>query len=284
MHFHVHHVTRYRYNRPVWCEPLTVRLRPRSDYRQRLLSFALDIEPAPNGLGESIDLEGNEVTTAWFEAATDFLTVTTSFEAETKDMNPFQFVLRPAATRLPLMPSAEEQRHYDLYARPRAGSAEVDELAQRLAREADFGTLDFLYGLNEWIHARHEKILRPDGAAWEPQQTLREGRGACRDLALLFSEVCRVFNIPSRFVSGYGASLDEATDRELHAWAEVYLPGAGWRGFDPSLGLAITEQHLAVAVGATPELAAPTSGTFRGDAESRLEAEIVIETTAAGSI
>jgi len=108
---------------------------------------------------------------------------------------------------------------------------------------------------------------------------LRAGRGSCRDLAVLFIEACRTLNIPSRFVSGYGVSLDETTDHELHAWAEVYLPGAGWRGFDPSIGLAITERHLAVAVGATPELAAPTSGAFRGEAESWLETEIEIETS-----
>jgi transglutaminase-like putative cysteine protease len=284
MHFQARHVTRYRYSRPVWCEPLTVRLKPRSDYRQRLLSFDLDIDPVPKGRCDSIDLEGNEVTTAWFEAATDFLTVTTSFEAETEDVNPFQFVLRPTATRIPLVAPAEEQRYFELYAKPLTRSKEVDELVHRLAQKADFRTVEFLCGLNDWIHAHHEKILRPSGSAWEPQLTLREGRGACRDLAVLFVEACRVLNIPSRFVSGYGASLDETTDRELHAWAEVYLPGAGWRGFDPSVGLAVAERHLAVAVAAISDLAAPTSGTFRGEAHSSLESEIAIEATPARSI
>src|SRR5207237_10338669 len=118
--------------------------------------------------------------------------------------------------------------------------------------ETGFRTAEFVGRANEWIYENHEKIVRPIGSPWEPAQTLLERRGSCRDLAVLLIEACCVMNIPSRFVSGYGASADdEEADRQLHAWAEVYLPGAGWRGFDPSLGLAITERHLTVATGAT---------------------------------
>lgn len=229
-------------------------------------------------------MEGNDVATAWFGAPTDQLTISTTFEAETSDANPFQFLLCPAAMRLPLVASPLESPQFPLYAQPQSPAAEVEQFARDLASEAKFSTVDFLCGLNERIHARHEKIMRPDGGPWPADRTLREGRGACRDLAVLFIESCRVLNIPSRFVSGYGLSIDEATDRELHAWAEVYLPGAGWRGFDPTLGLVITERHLAVATGIAPELAAPVSGTFRGDASSTLSAEIEIETSAAHSV
>ena len=284
MHFSVRHVTRYRYSRPVSCEPLTVRLRPRSDHRQRLLSFQISIDPAPKGLFDAIDLEGNDVSAAWFSAAMDELTISSTFEAETFDSNPFQFLLFPAATKLPLVADAIESKHFALYAARQSPSAAVEEVARDLANEARFSTVEFLCGLNEWIHAHHENILRPTGAPWPADQTLREGRGACRDLAVIFIEACRVLNIPSRFVSGYSVNVDKATDRELHAWAEVYLPGAGWRGFDPSLGLATTERHLAVAVGLTPEMAAPITGTFRGDAASLLEAEIEIETSDAHSV
>jgi transglutaminase-like putative cysteine protease len=277
MHIKARHVTRYRYSQPVWCEPLTVRLRPRNDFRQRLLSFGLEVDPPPAGINETMDLEGNTAATVWFSEAAETLALTTAFEAVTEDVNPFQFVLHPSATRLPLTPTAEEHPHFALYASQREHSPEVVKTAHDLARQANLDTLEFLCSLNEWIHARHEKILRPDGAAWAPEQTMREGRGACRDLAVLFMAVCRVFNIPSRFVSGYGLTFEESKDHELHAWAEVYLPGAGWRAFDPSLGLAITERHLSVAVGVTPELAAPVSGTFRGDATSQLQVEMDIE-------
>lgn len=276
MHFSARHTTRYRYTAPVWCQPLTVRLRPRTDFRQRLLRFSLDIDPAPKGLSDSIDLEGNNVAIVLFDAPLDALTLTTSFEADTDDVNPFQFFLRPDATRLPLVPAPEEEPFFAIYAKSRSRTAEVEELAHELAGEAEFDTLRFVCDLSDWIHSHHENIVRPEGPAWQPRQTLREGRGACRDLAVLFLEACRVMNVPSRFVSGYGLRLDQSSDHELHAWAEVYLPGAGWRAFDPSLGLAITDRHLTVAAAATPDLAAPTCGAYRGNAQSRLEAEIEI--------
>src|SRR5262245_65391267 len=98
MHFSIHHVTRYRYSRPVFCEPLTVRLRPRTDHRQRLLRFTIEFEPASKGRSHAIDLEGNEVTIAWFAGSTESLTVTTAVEAETDDVNPFHFLLKLSAT------------------------------------------------------------------------------------------------------------------------------------------------------------------------------------------
>src|SRR6476469_9247798 len=108
MHIAACHITRYRYSSPVWCQPLTVRLKPRSDFRQRLLRFSLEIEPSPKGQCSAIDLEGNEVTIAWFDGITESLTIRTSFDAETADVNPFQFLLRPDAARLPLVPLTQE--------------------------------------------------------------------------------------------------------------------------------------------------------------------------------
>jgi len=280
MYFTARHITRYRYSSPVWCHPLTVRLKPRTDFRQRLVRFSLDIEPSPNGLFCEIDLEGNDATTAWFDGATTAsLTITTSFEVETAEVNPFQFLLRPDAARLPLVPLAAEEPYFALYARSSSRSPDAEDLAHEVARHADYDTVKFVCDMNDWIYRQHEKIVRPEDPAWLPRQTLYEGKGACRDLAVLLIECCRAMNIPSRFVSGYGLRLDQSEDHELHAWAEVYLPGAGWRAFDPSLGLAITDRHITVAVGATPDSAAPTSGTFRGNAKSNLEAQIEIAAT-----
>jgi transglutaminase-like putative cysteine protease len=276
MHFSGCHVTRYRYSSPVKCLPLDIRLKPRADYRQRLLEYKLEIDPSPNAISNSLDWDGNEVATAWFGHELDTLTISTSFEAETDDGDPFQFLLRADATRLPLVPAANEESHFAVYARPRAVTAEVEELVHELARDANFDTLKFVCDFNQWIYCHLEKIVRPTGVAWRPRQTLRESRGACRDLAVLFIEGCRLMNVPSRFVSGYSARSDDLTNHELHAWAEVFLPGGGWRGFDPSLGLAVTERHLAVAAGATPAEAAPTSGQFSGNATGHLETEVSI--------
>ena len=104
--------------------------------------------------------------------------------------------------------------------------------------------------------------------------------GACRDLTVLFMECCRSLGLAARFVSGYQEG-DKGTDRRyMHAWAEVYLPGGGWRGFDPTHGIAVTDRHVAVASGPTPATAAPISGTFRGTgAIARMEAALRIEVT-----
>ena len=171
-----------------------------------------------------------------------------------------------------------------------AGSA-GDELLHDAARAlvlADDHQVASL-GLHEvggehWVVERGDRtglgLKFPHGLRVAPQRglsrTLHQRRGSCRDLAVLFIEACRLMNIPCRFVSGYTAGCDDDPDRQLHAWAEAYLPGAGWRGFDPSLGLAITENYLALAAAAQPASAAPVSGTFRGPAESRLNAAIEI--------
>ena len=232
------------------------------------------VEPNPLGLSELTDLEGNDATCAWFGATTDYLTVSSSFTTETSDVDPFMFLLRPDAERLPLRPLTGERPHFDTYAASTLCSEEVEDLAQRIAREVDRATIPFVSQMNHWVFVNHEQIIRERGPAWPPLETLDRRQGACRDLAVLFTELCRAMNIPARFVSGYFAEVGGSRDHQLHAWAEVYLPGGGWRGFDPSLGLAITDRHLAVAAGRTPADAAPITGTFRGDVENQMTAQI----------
>ena len=115
------------------------------------------------------------------------------------------------------------------------------------------------------MFARTDRHIRPDGNAQDAVHTLMSGRGACRDLSVLFMATCRSLGIPARFASGYQA-FSEAVDggRHLHAWPEVWLPGVGWRGYDPTHGLAITNGHVALA--AAPEQAAtmPVEGGFWG--------------------
>ena len=107
-------------------------------------------------------------------------------------------------------------------------------------------------------------IVRHEGEPQPPLVTLTQGQGACRDYTVLFLEVCRIVGLAGRFVSGYFGGEPENEERHLHAWAEVYLTNAGWRGYDSMFGLAVADQHIALAAGATPSLAAPTTGTFRG--------------------
>ncbi|HEV2448249.1 MAG TPA: transglutaminase-like domain-containing protein, partial [Candidatus Sulfopaludibacter sp.] len=117
-------------------------------------------------------------------------------------------------------------------------------------------------------------VVREDGPPLPPDVTLREGAASCRDLAVLFCAACRAHRLAARFVSGYERAAAFEEQSEMHAWAEVYLPGGGWRGYDPSRGLAVSTGHIAVAAAADPQLAAPIIGAYRGSARSTMEHSI----------
>lgn len=266
MLFEVSHLTRYRYEEPVVLGPHLVRLRPRCDLSQRVVAHSLTFDPPPQGVTESMDADANAVTLAWFSGRTPSLTIRAACTVETLRPNPFDYVvLEPEAMVLPMTYRERERRALAQYLGD--GAAEADPAVRGLAADAlaaaAGGPTTFLVELCSRIGSAVRQVVRPDGNALAPERTLAMGEGACRDLAVLFIACCRVVGIAARFVTGYETG-DPAGERELHAWAEVYLRGAGWRGWDPSQGLAVADGHVAVAAAATPEAAAATEGTFSG--------------------
>jgi len=147
----------------------------------------------------------------------------------------------------------------------------------KILLESENSTLKFLSLLTSCICENFEHEIRDEGLAYEPEETLSRMKGSCRDFVVLFAEVCRSMGIASRFVSGYTAGDPENDENYLHAWAEGYLPGGGWRGYDPTLGLAVADQHIALTSGATPLQASPVTGSFRGTgATAKIEYELTI--------
>lgn len=124
--------------------------------------------------------------------------------------------------------------------------------------------MDFLLNLNIWIFEHVQRQERLEPGVLPPQRLLAERVGSCRDLAVLFVEVCREAGIPARFVSGCQEGDPDVPEAELHAWAEAYLPGIVWRGYDPTHGLVVTDRHIALAAAPEPEQTMPLIGTFRG--------------------
>jgi transglutaminase-like putative cysteine protease len=273
MRISVVHSTVYRYQKPVHPEPHTFRLRPRDDAAQRLVRFALEISPSPAGRNECLDQDGNVVTEAWFNGPLTELAVRSSFEVETRRENPFDYLPHVPAAAYP-EPLRSALAPY-LEAENPAGP--VSGFAAAIAAAEGRGTLPFLTALNQHMFETFRHVTRDDGPAYPPEITLSAGEGTCRDLAVLFCSACRTMGIAARFVSGYEreAALQERAD--MHAWAEVYLPGGGWRGYDPSQGLAVATSHVAVAAAADPRLAAPISGLYRGDARSEMQFTISME-------
>jgi transglutaminase-like putative cysteine protease len=276
MRFQIAHASAYAFSRPVYLEPHTIRLRPRSDGSQRLTRFTLEIVPPPVGQTDCLDLEGNSVVQAWFSGLTDSLRITARSEVETLRENPFDFSLGdPSFDRLPMEYADELRAGLAPYrSRDHADDAVV-RFASIVADETGRRPLPFLVALNRRIFQECRATTRDEGAPQPPGATLAARQGACRDLAVLFVEACRVLGFGARFVSGYHEGDPDQERRDLHAWAEVYLPGAGWRGYDPTLALTVADRHVAVAAGMRPERAAPIAGTFRGTGVSaRLEADI----------
>lgn len=265
MKFRLRHTTSYQYGAPVFLEPHHFRLMPRGG-AQRLLSYELKLDPAPAGITELLDAEGNAGHYAWFKDRTDRLTVTSSFEVETLRRNPFDYVL--ADLTIATVPVAYSDGLAEIlrpYSQPTGPDRSVYALAREAAQEVEWQTLPFLAALTQRIYRNTAHIVREEGPAQAAADTLRQQTGACRDVAMLFVEACRTMRLAARFVSGYEPGAAQQERSFMHAWAEVFLPGGGWRGYDPSRGLATAENHVAVASGRSPEAAAPITGTFRGD-------------------
>ncbi len=263
--FHIRHQIRYAYGRPVFLEPMTLRLLPRQDGTQEVLHHRLHVEEPPDGNTLALEPGGGEARVLWFQQERQTLELEAEMLVETHRANPYDWIVTdPAALRLPL-------RYEPVLAaalapcRQRTPPGDVSAWAHRVAQEVDFSTTDFLITLADRIHHGFHHVGRPDGAALPPEQTLRERQGACRDTAVLYVAACRSLGLAARFVSGYSMHHPpEVSEHELHAWAEVYVPGGGWRSYDPSLGLAVADGHVALAAAADPELAAVVSGTYRG--------------------
>lgn len=282
MRITIRHRTSYAFDAPVWLEPHVVRLRPRADGALRIVEFALEIDPEPAVRADNLDPEGNVVTRAWFEGRWPRLTLRTRAVVDTLRADPFRFLVMEPERRLPCDYAPGLRERLALYRRPPdAAHPAVRELARAAAADAEHHPARFPLALAQRIHERFTWNTRREGPPHPPEATLAAGRGACRDLAVLFVAGCQAVGLAARFASGY-AHADEQDEADLHAWGEVFLPGGGWRGYDPGLGLAVADRHVTVAAAANPLDAAPVTGSFRGDGvTATLSAKIDLQATAA---
>jgi transglutaminase-like putative cysteine protease len=288
MLFTIDHTTEYRFTRPVFFEPHYLRFCPRTDGSQRVVRFDMQIDPLPVGTTQALDVDGNLITLAWFNELHDRMSLRASVEVETLRENPYDFLVTPGNQRLPIGYQPWEIALLGPALNRTAVPIHVDparELAEQL-REASRGeVIPFLSRLTETISHRFKVVHREEGAPWPPVTTIEQRRGACRDLAVLWIDICRSVGLAARFVSGYHDGDGDRQKHFLHAWAEVYLPGAGWRGFDPTNGLAVADRHVAVAASALPQYASPVTATYRGsNVEAELFADVQIETTSAVAV
>ena len=278
----IDHNTTYSYGKKVVLAPHIVRLCPRNDGGQIPHMFSLKADPPEAGRSVNSDLDGNTTVTLWFTGESERLVIDTHCVVETLRENPFDFILSDLRfLDLPMQYPPEQKAALGPYlAVSRKNALAVTELRETILSRTRGKTMDFILSLCEHIHDNFPHVARDYGAPWAPERTLKEKKGSCRDIVELFASVCRSAGLACRHVSGYALSKRRKTGNELHAWAEVYIPGGGWRGYDPSSGLAVSDRHVAVASGATHELIAPVSGSFYSDgAEAELKFQVRVRKT-----
>ncbi|MEB3295428.1 MAG: transglutaminase family protein [Synechococcales bacterium] len=268
MQYHITHTTLYTYSHAVLLQPHLLRLRPRSDGWQTLEQFELTIFPEPLAQSPITDLDGNATIKLWFAPEpSHHLKIITTSQVTTHLDNPFIYLLEPWVLQLPMdYPSALAAQLQPYWLNP-PGSPAIDpavvQLAQEVLLASDGAVIEFLTLLNQRIYQECHYQIRETGHAYPPGITWREKKGSCRDFTLLFIATCRAIGLAARFVSGYQEGDVDTEDRSLHAWAEVYLPGAGWRGYDPTHGLLVSDRHIALAASPDPRSTLPIEGQVK---------------------
>jgi uncharacterized protein (DUF2126 family)/transglutaminase-like putative cysteine protease len=281
IHVALNHRTSYRYDRPITLSPQIVRLRPAPHCRTPILSYSLKVTPAQHFINWQQDPQSNYLARLVFPEKTTAFEIEVDLVAEMAVFNPFDFFLEESARDFPF--AYEPALEHEL--RPYLEIQETGALLTKFV--ADVGrtkraTIDYLVALNQAVQRRVDYVIRMEPGVQTCEETLGKARGSCRDSAWLLVQAARQLGLAARFVSGYliqlapdvksldGPSGTDTDFTDLHAWTEIYLPGAGWVGFDPTSGLVAGEGHIPLACSPLPGSAAPITGLV-GKAEAVLD-------------
>ena len=271
IHAALHHVTHYKYDRAVGLGPQVVRLRPAPHCRSKVVSYSLRVEPANHFINWQQDPFANYQARLVFPERATELKVTVDLVVEMAVFNPFDFFLEPGASSFPFRYEPELAEELAPYLACEPLTPRVQAYLEKIDRRPR-ATIDFLVDLNRQLQADVRYLIRMEPGVQPPEQTLELGSGSCRDSGWLLVQLLRRLGLAARFVSGYliqlkpdvkaldGPSGTEVDFTDLHAWCEVYLPGAGWIGLDPTSGLLAGEGHIPLACTPQPSGAAPVEG------------------------
>jgi transglutaminase-like putative cysteine protease len=267
------HRTYYNFSGAVTLGPHHLRLRPREDYDLHIESLNLKLTPLATLLWHR-DVEGNSVATATFEVPANQLVIESEVIIQQFNEAPLDFLVADYAVAYPFTYQPDDRimlLPYMAFPEPNTKTQLTEWIANFWKPEEPIQTYTLLQRLGTHINQTLSYRVREEPGVQTVAQTLEYGTGSCRDFSLLFMEAARCLGLAARFVSGYLHAPPSATDYgATHAWAEVYLPGAGWKGFDPTGGTMAGTDHIAVAVARLPESVPPIEGSFVGPPGSSL--------------
>ena len=271
IHAALNHVTHYKYDRPVNLGPQVVRLRPAPHSRSKILSYSLRVEPAKHFINWQQDPFANYQARLVFPEKTSEFKVTVDLVVEMAVYNPFDFFLAPSAEKFPFEYEPQVAEELAPYLALEPLTPLVKAYLEKIDRTPR-PTVNFLVEVNQQLQRDVKYLIRMEPGVQSPEETLQKASGSCRDSGWLLVQLMRRCGLAARFVSGYliqlkpdvksldGPSGTEVDFTDLHAWCEVYLPGAGWVGLDPTSGLMAGEGHIPLACTPQPSGAAPVEG------------------------
>ncbi|CDZ48582.1 DUF2126 domain-containing protein [Neorhizobium galegae] len=276
----VYHLTHYMYDRPVRLGPQIIRLKPAAHSRTKVLSHSLKVTPSNHFVNLQQDPYGNYLARFVFPDPVTEFKIEVDLVADMTVYNPFDFFVEEEAMKWPFSYPPELVEDLSIYMVPEPPEPALADYMKTFDMSPDQPTVDMIVGINARLQQAIGYVIRMEPGVQTPEQTLTSAMGSCRDTSWLLVQILRHLGLAARFVSGYliqltpdlkaldGPSGTEVDFTDLHAWCEVYLPGAGWVGLDPTSGLLTGESHIPLA--ATPHFrnAAPISGGYFGEAET----------------